>query len=136
MEGDRKLARELMATEKAMAERVRYQLRGSYSHHYRRMLSPLLAALSFRCNNASYRPAMEAIELLVRYTDVDRKEKFHGTGEVVPTEGVVPKAWAEAVTEQVSERVEPIPYELCVLIALREALRRRLATPGFADVPR
>nr|WP_239647935.1 Tn3 family transposase [Nocardiopsis ganjiahuensis] len=121
----RKLARELMATEKAMAERVRYQLRGSYSHHYRRMLSPLLAALSFRCNNTAYRPVMEAIELLGRYTDVDRKEKFYGRAEHVPIEGVVPKAWAEAVTDQVSGRVERIPYELCVLIALREALRRR-----------
>ncbi|WP_435825582.1 Tn3 family transposase [Nocardiopsis alba] len=121
----RRLARELMATEKAMAERVRYQLRGSYSHHYRRMLSPLLAALSFRCNNTSYRPVMEAIELLGRYTDVDRTEKFYGTVERVPIEGVVPKAWAEAVTDAASGRVERIPYELCVLIALREALRRR-----------
>lgn len=121
----RRLARELMATEKAMAERVRYQLRGSYSHHYRRMLSPLLAALSFACNNTSYRPVMEAIELLGRYTDVDRKEKFYGAGEHVPIEGVVPKAWAEAVTDVASGRVERIPYELCVLIALREALRRR-----------
>ncbi len=39
------LARELKATERALAERVRYQLRGSYSHYYRRMLAPLLAAL-------------------------------------------------------------------------------------------
>lgn len=31
------LARELKATERAVAERVRYQLRGSYSHYYRRM---------------------------------------------------------------------------------------------------
>ena len=38
------LARELKATERAVAERFRYQLRGSYSH-YRRMLAPLLAAL-------------------------------------------------------------------------------------------
>jgi hypothetical protein len=36
------LAKELRATERAVAERVRYQLRGSYSHYYRRMLAPLL----------------------------------------------------------------------------------------------
>jgi hypothetical protein len=35
------LARELKATERAVAEKVRYQLRGSYSHYYRRMLAPL-----------------------------------------------------------------------------------------------
>ncbi len=34
------LARELKVTERAVAERVRYQLRGSYSHYYRRMLAP------------------------------------------------------------------------------------------------
>ena len=55
------LARELKATERAVAERVRYQLRGSYSHYYRRMLAPLLAALEFRCNNNAYRPVMDAI---------------------------------------------------------------------------
>ncbi|MEU8108653.1 hypothetical protein AB0C18_33605 [Nonomuraea muscovyensis] len=49
----RELARELMATEKVIAERVRYQLRGSYSHYYRRMLAPLLGALVFRCNNTA-----------------------------------------------------------------------------------
>lgn len=41
------LAKELKATERAVAERVRYQLRGSYSRYYRRMLAPLLAALEF-----------------------------------------------------------------------------------------
>jgi uncharacterized protein DUF4158 len=58
------LARELKATERAVAERVRYQLRGSYSHYYRRMLAPLLAALEFHCNNSAYRPVMDAIDLL------------------------------------------------------------------------
>ncbi len=47
------LARELKATERAVAERVRYQLRGSYSHYYRRMLSPLLAAYLHRSVTAS-----------------------------------------------------------------------------------
>jgi hypothetical protein len=67
----RTLARELMATERVIAERVRYQLPGSYSHHYRRMLAPLLAALEFKCNNTAYRPAMDAIELLARCAGVD-----------------------------------------------------------------
>lgn len=41
----------------------------------------------------------------------------------MPIQGV-PKAWREAVTGQ-DGRVERVPYELCVLIALREVLRRR-----------
>jgi hypothetical protein len=36
----------------------------------------------------------------------------------------VPKAWLDA-SAAATARVERIPYELCVLIALRDALRRR-----------
>jgi Domain of unknown function (DUF4158) len=105
----RSLAKELMATEQVIADRVRYQLHGSYSHYYRRMLSPLLAALEFKCNNTAYRPVMQAIDLLARYADVVRPgqdgdedhgearrmaaDRFYAAAETVPVEGVVPKAW-------------------------------------------
>ena len=46
---------------------------------------------------------------------------FYAAGQ--PVNGVVPKAWLDAVIDD--GRVERIPYELCVLIALRDALRRR-----------
>jgi hypothetical protein len=118
------LARELKATERAVAERIRYQLRGSYSHYYRRMLAPLLAALEFGCNNSAYRPVMNAINLLARYTGTDSDQKFYPAGEKVPVDGVVPKAWLDGVVDD-DGQVERIPYELCVLIALRDALRRR-----------
>jgi TnpA family transposase len=129
----RKLVKELMAGSREVRERVRYQLRGSYSHHYRRMLGPVLAALRFRCHNTTYRPVMDAIDLLVRYAQADggaekTQRKAGGTafaaGERVPIEGVVPKEWQDAITDE-RGRIERIPYELCVLIALREALRRR-----------
>lgn len=87
----RDLARELMATDRVVAERVRYQLRGSYSHHYRRMLAPLLATLRFRCGNRDYRPVMDAIGLLARYTEADRSQRFYPTGEQVPAAGWCPK---------------------------------------------
>jgi TnpA family transposase len=118
------LARELKATERAVAEKVRYQLRGSYSHYYRRMLAPLLAALEFRCNNSAYRPVMDAIDLLARYAGTDSDQRLYAASEKVPIDGVVPKAWMDAVVGE-DGRVERIPYELCVLIALRDALRRR-----------
>jgi hypothetical protein len=107
-----------------VAERVRYQLRGSYSHYYRRMLAPLLAALEFRCNNSAYRPVMDAIDLLARYAGADSDQKLYAAAEKVPVDGVVPKAWLAGVVDDAG-RVERIPYELCVLIALRDALRRR-----------
>ncbi|SCF67746.1 Tn3 transposase DDE domain-containing protein [Streptomyces sp. MnatMP-M27] len=42
----------------------------------------------------------------------------------MPLEGVVPDQWRVAVVDD-KGRVERIPYELCVLVALRDALRRR-----------
>jgi len=130
----RQLVKELMASNRVVRERVRYQLRGSYSHHYRRMLGPVLAALRFQCNNTTYRPVMDAIDLLARYAKADAETEqakpkkprsgVYAPGEVVPVEGVVPKQWEDAITDD-QGRIERIPYELCVLIALREALRRR-----------
>lgn len=42
----------------------------------------------------------------------------------VPLAGVVPDQWRAAVVDD-KGRVERIPYELCVLVALRDAVRRR-----------
>lgn len=120
----RKLVKELMAGSREVRERVRYQLRGSYTHYYRRMLGPVLSVLRFKCNNTTHRPVMDAIDLLAGYASVDAKVKVYAPGAKVPIEDVVPKPWQDAVTDS-QGRIERIPYELCVLIALREALRRR-----------
>lgn len=118
------LVREAKAGAEAYQGRVRTVLRSSYSNHYRRMLPALLAAVSFRCNNTAYRPVMQALELLHRYADVDGKVRYYAAADDVPGEGVVPKAWQSAVVDE-RGRTERIPYELCVLVALRDAIRRR-----------
>jgi hypothetical protein len=120
----RELVREAKANERAFQARVRTVLRGSYSNHYRRMLPPPLAALDFRCNNTAYRPVMAALELLDRYAGVDGKTRFFADTDMVPIDGVVPRAWRDAVVDD-RGRIERIPYELCVLVTLRDALRRR-----------
>jgi TnpA family transposase len=118
------LVREARAQDRLFNERVRTVLRSSYSSHYRRMLPALLGALTFRCNNAAYRPVLDALDLLKRYATVLGKTRFYDTDEVVPLDGVVPKNWLPAVVDD-RGRVERIPYELCVLVALRNAIRRR-----------
>lgn len=120
----RDLVREAKANDAAFKARVRTVLRSSYSSHYRRMLAPLLGALGFRCNNIAYRPVMQAVELLVRYASVPGTVRFYDRGDVVPIEGVVPKGWRDAVITD-DGRVERVPFELCTLIAVRDALRRR-----------
>jgi len=67
---------------------------------------------------------MDAIDLLARYAGTDSDQKLYAAGEKVPIDGVIPKAWLDGVIDD-DGRVERIPYELCVLIAPREALHRR-----------
>ncbi|MGH8917991.1 MAG: DUF4158 domain-containing protein [Actinomycetes bacterium] len=119
------LAKEAKAEKSTFNSNVRTVLRGSYSHHYRRLLPDLLAALEFRCNNTAHRPVMDAVELLRRYKDIDVSDRpYYARADRVPLEGVVPRQWRDAVVDE-KGKVERIPYELCVLKALREAIRRR-----------
>lgn len=86
--------------------------------------APLLAALEFQCNNTVYRPVMDALDLLARYDGVDGKHRFYAPADQPPIDRVVPAAWREAVVDE-QGRMERVPYELCVLVALRDAVRRR-----------
>ncbi|MEV3986728.1 Tn3 family transposase [Nonomuraea sp. NPDC049758] len=113
---------EAKANENEFQTRVRVKLRGSYSRHYRRGLPKLLRALDFRCNNTTFQPVMDALALLERYADSEAV--FYDRAETVPIEHVVPEDWQEAVADK-RGRIERIPYELCALVALRKAIRRR-----------
>jgi TnpA family transposase len=118
------LVAEAKAGDAVFRERVRTVLRSSYSAHYRRMLPCLLATLDFRCGNSVYRPVMDAVDLLRRYTARPGRQRWYDKADQVPIDGVVPKEWRDAVVDD-DGRVERIPYELCVLKALRDAIRRR-----------
>ena len=120
----RDLVAEAKATEANRRARVRTVLTGSYSSYYRRMLPELLAALGFRCNNTAYRPVMQAVELLERYSDRDGRLTQYDQADRVPLLGVVKADWRDAVVDE-KGRVTRTPYELCALGALREAIRRR-----------
>jgi TnpA family transposase len=120
----RALVSEANADKASFRQRMRTVLRSSYSSHYRRMLPKLLAALTFRCNNSTWRPVMDGLELLERWAGRPGTERYYRTDERVPLDGVVPAEWRDAVVEE-RGRVERIPYELCVLRVLREAIRRR-----------
>ncbi|WP_221765810.1 Tn3 family transposase [Streptomyces sp. WAC 06783] len=120
----RELVAEMKANEKVFKAKVRATLRSAYSSYYRQMLPPLLNTLGFRCGNTAYRPVMDALALLAKYADLDGKTLFYHTADVVPMDGVVRKDWREAVVDD-KGRIKHIPYELCVLVALRDAVRRR-----------
>ncbi|MGH3847600.1 MAG: DUF4158 domain-containing protein, partial [Pseudonocardiaceae bacterium] len=117
------LVKEGRATESALRAQTRARLRASYSSYYRVVLPGLLATLAFRCSNTVHAPVIAALELLARYAQRPHV-RHYDAGETVPVEGIVPAAWQASVVED-NGRVERIPYELCVLLALRAAIRRR-----------
>ena len=103
---------------------VHSRLVASYRGHYRRMLPPILGALSFRSNNSAHRPVVEALSLLERHAGSTARS--YAAGEDIPLNGVVPPAWEElVVSRNGSVRVDRVGYEVCVLNSLRDALRRR-----------
>ena len=108
-------------------EKVYTVMRGSYGHHYRRMVPALLAVLTFHSNNAVYRPVVEALELLKKYANTENSQVLYPAEEEVPLEGVVRGNWLDLVIEKSSrgktKRVNRIYYEMCVLQTLREQLR-------------
>jgi hypothetical protein len=67
---------------------------------------------------------MDALDLLHRYADRAGRDRFYDRAERIPIEGVVPRDWREAIIDE-RGRVLRSSYELCVLGALRDAIRRR-----------
>lgn len=101
-------------------------MKSSYSHHYRRMLPKILTSLEFRSNNDIYRPVIKALELLKRYAG--SRIALYPVEESVPLNEIVLNTWEEFVIKQEDngkDRVYRIPYEICVLQALRNRLRTK-----------
>lgn len=120
----RALVAEAKADARAYKARVRTVLTSSYTSYYRRMLPKLLAAIEFKCNNTAYRPVMDAVDLLQRYADIPNTTRHYDASENVPIQGVVPDGWLEAVVDD-NGIIERASYELCVIVSLKDALRRR-----------
>ena len=102
---------------------VQAQMKTSYSHHYRRILPPMLAALTFGSKSVKM---LLALELLIRYKDSNAIQ--YAPGETVPFEGIVPnerREYVSSTTNNGTVRVNRIAYELCLLQALRVGLRTR-----------
>lgn len=107
-------------------QQVQTVLRGTYKTHYRRMIPWLLTELVFRSNNHRHQPVIQALSLLKRY--VDSNVRIYPPEEVIPVAGVIDRTLRDLVLEQGPDgraRVNRINYELCVLSALRDAVRSR-----------
>ena len=127
------LVAEFKATGFDFEREVQATLRSCYSHHYRRMLMPVLGILSFQSNNAAHRPVIRALEVLKANRDHSRP---YYTADEAPLDGVIAPKWRDIVVEQDpagQDRVHRINYEICVLRALRKRLRTKEIWVDGAD---
>lgn len=109
----------------AYVKRIYRRVRSSYAQHYRRMLPPILATLTFRSNNAVWRPVLDGIAAIKIRTS--SKARFFSIDDV-PIKGVVEQKWRDIVIEEAadgSKRINRINYEICLLHSLRKALRTK-----------
>ena len=102
---------------------VQTVLRQSWSGHYRRMLFPVLRALTFRSNNAHHRPVIEALDYI---RNAEESRQRYIPIDDVPVAGIVPDDLKPLVIEthpQGEKRICRMHYELCLFQVLRERLR-------------
>ena len=88
------------------------------------MLPRLLQILTFRSNNTTHQPVIQALELLKTYAQ--STVRTYPQTETVPLDGVVRELWQDVVIvtdEKGRTHINRVEYELCVLQALREQLR-------------
>ena len=99
---------------------IRTTMRRSYAGHYRPVLPKLLSVLEFRCNNATWRPVLDALAWIARMQAENRR--FVPAAEA-PLHAI-PEGWHEFVVDA-RGRVNVINAELCILTRLRECLRAK-----------
>src|SRR6266568_8617469 len=75
----RDLVKEYRATGRSYREKVHTVMRGSYSHHYRRMVPKLLSVLPFQSNNDQHQPVIEALDLVKQYAG--RRRRFYANDD-------------------------------------------------------
>lgn len=99
---------------------IRTTMRRSYAGHYRPMLPKLLAVLEFRCNNATWRPVLDALAWITR---MQAENKRLVPAAEAPLHAI-PEGWHDFVVDT-RGRVNVINAEVCVLTRLRECLRAK-----------
>jgi hypothetical protein len=105
-------------------QNVQTHISGSYTHHYRQMLPPLLEVLTFRSNNEQYKPLIEALAIVAAY--LEEKDAYYPEDQEIPIADIIQKQWQSWIYQKDSEgqrRIRRVRYELCVLQSLRDKLR-------------
>ena len=127
------LAKEYHAQGPGYQQQVHLRVRRSYSHHYRRMVPLILDALTFHSNNVRYQPVVSALNWLK--ANQENRQQYVATSEI-PITGVIRSKLQPLLletTEDGTQRINRIDYEICVLQTLRDKLRCKEIWVGGAD---
>ncbi|MFR9731275.1 hypothetical protein ACL03H_18765 [Saccharopolyspora sp. MS10] len=101
---------------------ARAALHVAFTSDYRQVLTAILEVLEFGCSDRARWPLLAVLgEQVGEATRCWGSERRYLDGRSVPLRGIVPAPWLHAVLDR-QGRVDRTAYELCVLIALREAL--------------
>lgn len=120
----RDIIKDMTRNNREYKEKIYVKMHSSYRGHYRRSLCDILKNLTFKSNNLSHQPIIEALQLIKEYSD--SSQRFFAVGDEVPIEGVIQPKWMDIIIETDSkgiERVNRINYEIAVLQSLRTGLR-------------
>ncbi|ANS52113.1 transposase [Bacillus thuringiensis] len=120
----RDIIKDMSRNSREYKEKIYIKMHSSYRGHYRRALCDILKNLTFKSNNLSHQPIIEALQLIQEYSDSG--QRFFAIGDEVPIEGVIQSKWKDIIIETDSkgiERVNRINYEIAVLQSLRTRLR-------------
>ncbi len=103
------------------------------------MLIRLLGSLEFRSGNDLHRPVLDALAIVKKYAS--SRLQVYPSEERVPVTEIVRGPWLDTALEQSEsgDRVNRLPYEVCVLFAFRERLRSKeiwVKGPTAIAIPR
>ncbi len=93
-------------------------IHSSYSHHYRRMLAPLLSGIKFLANNPKDNDILKSLSTVKLH--MLRRKKTIKSKDVL-LDGIVPKNCRSFICTK--DEVRKNYYEICALTALRDGLR-------------
>ncbi len=96
-----------------------YMLKSFY--HYRQIIPILFDLIAFNSNNLNFKPVIEAIELIKKYSR--QKIHYYPDTEEVTINELVSSEWNKYVVN--NGKVRRTAYELCLLITLRDKIRCR-----------
>ncbi len=120
----RDIIKDLSRSSREYKEKIYTKMHASYRSHYRKAICEILKNLTFRSNNETYQPIVEALGIILEYSDSG--QRYFAVENDVPIEGVIQAKWKDIIIEKDTrgiERVNKINYEIAVLQSLRTQLR-------------